>query len=276
MIVDSHVHILSPRMSEERDAIAAADPWFAVCHPEQRRVAGVRELIAAMDDAAIDRAVCFTWPFRDPALCAEANDYLAGAVREFPDRLIGFATVNPSAPSAASELRRCAQLGLRGVGEVNCDAGGFALDDPAIDAAVAASIQLELPWNLHCSEPVGHAYAGKGSATPEKIARFAERHPELRLICAHLGGGLPFYAHMPEVAALCKRLWFDTAAGPLLYAPSAYRSVADLIGAERLFFGSDFPLLVARRYREAFAAAGLTQPEEQLVMGAAAGAFFGL
>jgi predicted TIM-barrel fold metal-dependent hydrolase len=52
--------------------------------------------------------------------------------------------------------------------------------------------------------------------------------------------------------------------------------VADLIGAERLLFGSDFPLLVARRYREAFAAAGLTQPEELLVMGGAAKSFFGL
>jgi predicted TIM-barrel fold metal-dependent hydrolase len=233
-------------------------------------------LITAMDDAAVDRAVCFTWPFRDPALCAEANDYLAGAVRDFPDRLIGFATVNPSAPSAAGELRRCAQLGLLGVGEINCDAAGFELDDRAIDAAVEVSIELELPWNLHCSEPVGHAYAGKGSTTPDKIARFAERHPDLRLICAHLGGGLPFYAHMPEVAALCKRLWFDTAAGPLLYEPSAYRSVVDLIGAERLLFGSDFPLLDARRYREAFAAAGLKQPEEQLVMGGAAMALLGL
>jgi predicted TIM-barrel fold metal-dependent hydrolase len=162
------------------------------------------------------------------------------------------------------------------VGEVNCDAAGFELDDPAIDAAVEVSIELELPWNLHCSEPVGHAYAGKGSTTPDKIARFAERHPDLRVICAHLGGGLPFYAHMPEVAALCKRLWFDTAAGPLLYAPSAYRSVVDLIGAERLLFGSDFPLLDAPRYREAFAAAGLTQLEERLVMGGAAGAFFRL
>ena len=48
------------------------------------------------------------------------------------------------------------------------------------------------------------------------------------------------------------------------------------MAAERVLFGSDFPLLDARRYREAFAAAGLTQPEGQLVMGGAAAAFLGL
>ncbi|HEY4869813.1 MAG TPA: amidohydrolase family protein, partial [Candidatus Dormibacteraeota bacterium] len=85
-----------------------------------------------------------------------------------------------------------------------------------------------------------------------------------------LGGGLPFFAHMPEIAQLCRRLWFDTAAGPFLYAPSAYRAVVDLCGAERLLFGSDFPLLRAPRYRAALAAASLTEEETGTVMGGAA------
>jgi predicted TIM-barrel fold metal-dependent hydrolase len=129
---------------------------------------------------------------------------------------------------------------------------------------------------LHCSEPVGHDYPGKGTATPDRVAAFALRHPDLKLVCAHLGGGLPFYAHMPEVAALCRRLWFDTAAGPFLYQPSAYRAVADLCGADRLLFGSDYPLLPARRYIDAFAQADLTVAERELVMGGNAAHLLGL
>ena len=72
---------------------------------------------------------------------------------------------------------------------------------------------------------------------------------------------------MPEVRELCRRIWFDTAAGPFLYAPSAYRAVADLCGADRLLFGSDHPLLPARRYIDAFAQADLTAAERALVMG---------
>jgi predicted TIM-barrel fold metal-dependent hydrolase len=270
MIIDAHVHVLPERVRENRAVIAGADPWFAVCHTGEKVIATVEELLEAMDADGIDRSVCFAWPFASPELCREANEHLAAAKRAHPDRLIAFATINPASPDAASEVHRCARLGLRGVGELNCDAQGFSLDDPGIDAAVAASVETGMPWTLHCSEPLGHDYPGKGTTTPEKVARFAQRHPQLQLICAHLGGGLPFFAHMPEVAELCRRLWFDTAAGPFLYASSAYRSLIDLCGADRLLFGSDYPLLRVARYRRAFAAAQLTDEELPSVMGGSA------
>lgn len=276
LIVDSHVHVLPPRLREQRAAIAGADPWFALCHEGDKVIATVDELLAMMDAQHIDRAVCFAWPFASEALCREANEHLAEMQRAHPERIVGFAIVNPAAQSAAEDVRRCAELGLRGVGELNCDAQGFSLDDPALDDAVAASVELGLPWTLHCSEPLGHEYPGKGATTPDKVIRFAQRHTQLRLICAHLGGGLPFYAHMPEVADVCRRLWFDTAAGPFLYAPSAYRAVADLCGADRMLFGSDYPLLEPSRYRAAFATAGLDEAELQAVMGGAVEALLGL
>lgn len=270
MIIDAHVHILPDAMRSRRGVIAAADPWFAACHGERRVIATAEELVDVMDADGIDRAVCFGWPFADQALCRESNDHLAAAQRAHPDRVIAFATVNPATPGAVEELRRCARLGMRGAGELNCDAQGFDLDDPALDAAVAASVELGFAWTVHCSEPLGHAYPGKGTTTPDKVARFAQRHPRLRIICAHLGGGLPFFAHMPEIRELCRRLWFDTAAGPFLYAPSAYRAAVDLCGADRVLFGSDYPLLRAERYRTAFAEATLSSDETAAVMGGAA------
>lgn len=269
MIVDSHVHVLPAAMRRQWQRIAGADPWFAACHERDRTIATVDDLLRAMDEAGIDHAVCLGWPFADQRLCAEVNDYLATAQHEHPDRITGFGCVNPGADGAETELRRIAALGLRGVGELNCDAQSFALDDRRVDEAVAVSMELALPWTLHCSEPVGHAYPGKGRATPDVVAAFALRHPELRLVCAHLGGGLPFFAHMPEVAAICRRLWFDTAAAPFLYRPTAYRAVVDLVGADRLLFGSDFPLLGAERYLAGFAAAGLSEEEQRLVLGGA-------
>ncbi len=276
MIIDSHVHILPERVRDARAEVAAGEPWFAVCHQGDRVIATAEELLVAMDAAEVDRSVCFAWPFTDPALCAEANDHLASVQRKYADRIIAFATINPAAPDAAAEVLRCARLGLRGVGELNCDAQGFSLDDPAIDSAVAASIEAGLPWTLHCSEPLGHEYAGKGTTTPDKVARFVARHADLQLICAHLGGGLPFFAHMPEVKALCRRMWFDTAAGPFLYSPSAYRDAVDLCGADRLLFGSDYPLLGVRRYTDAFAAAKLEGQELEMVMGGSAAALLGV
>ncbi|MFN2582304.1 MAG: amidohydrolase family protein [Candidatus Dormibacteria bacterium] len=276
MIVDAHVHVLPDALIERRDEIARGDAWFAACHDGGRHIATVDELLTAMDEAGVERAVCFGWPFADSQLLVQVNDHLAGAQRAHPDRLVAFGCVNPADMGAVHELRRIADMGLHGVGELNSDAQGFSLDAGRVDDVAAVSAALGLPWTLHCSEPLGHAYAGKGMATPEKIAGFVQRNPELQLICAHLGGGLPFYAHMPEIAQLCRTVWFDTAALPFLYEPSAYRTVIDLVGADRLLLGSDYPLLPVERYRRGLDAAGLSQSERRQVMGDTAQALLDL
>ena len=74
------------------------------------------------DEERIDRAVVFTWPFADPRLCAEANDWVAALQRRHPGRVAGCGIIQPADPGAAEELRRCARLGLRGIGELNADA----------------------------------------------------------------------------------------------------------------------------------------------------------
>jgi predicted TIM-barrel fold metal-dependent hydrolase len=279
VIVDAHCHILPDRVRANLDEYCAADPWFGACHAgPEAAVASAEELVAALDAAHVDRAVCFTWPFADPAMCAEANDYLAAAVARFPTRLIGFGCVQPRDPGAAAEVRRCAGLGLRGIGEMNADAQGWSLEDVvALTPVVSACVALDLPWNLHCSEPVGHLYAGKGTATPDRVARFADHYGNLRIVAAHLGGGLPFYAHMPEVRDLCRaNLWFDTAAAPFLYDAGAYRTVIDLVGIDRLLFGTDHPLLRAPRYVAQFDSLGLSDGERDAVMGGNAVALLGL
>ncbi len=274
-VIDAHVHVLPDRVRANLAQICEADAWFGACHAGPRAaVASAEDLVTAMDEAAVDRAVCFTWPFADPAMCAEGNDYLAAAVSRFPDRLVGFGCVQPNHPGAAREVIRCAQLGLRGLGELNADAQGWSLeDDAALSPLVRACVEVDFVWTLHCSEPVGHLYAGKGTATPDRVAALAQRYAELRIVGAHLGGGLPFYAHMPEIRALCRtNLWFDTAAAPFLYDATAYRTVVDLVGPDRLLFGSDHPLLRAPRYMAQLDALDLGEEQRAAILGGSAAA----
>jgi hypothetical protein len=267
MIVDAHVHILPDRVRDNLGQIIAVEPWFAACHARGQATASAESLVAAMDEHYVDRAVCFSWPFADPGLCREANDYVADACRRFPDRLVGFGVIQPADPGAAGEVTRCARLGLRGIGELNADAQGWTLLDGGIDAALRESVAAGLPWTLHCSEPVGHDYPGKGAVTPDRVLQFAQRHGDLTLICAHLGGGLPLYGHIREVAEVCRRLHFDTAAQPFVYEPSVYRALLDTVGAERILLGSDHPLLDVPRYLSALDRAGVDDTERALVTG---------
>jgi predicted TIM-barrel fold metal-dependent hydrolase len=278
MIVDAHVHILPDRLRDD-PAVAFADPWFAACHSGPAALfASPEQLIEAMDEDEVDRAICFTWPFADPGLCAEGNDWLAAAVGRHPGRLIGFGVVQPADPGAAGEALRCARMGLRGLGELNADAQGWRLEDfDLLRPLAAASVEAALVWTLHCSEPVGHLYPGKGTATPDRVAPLAAAFPDLRLVLAHLGGGLPFYAHMPEVAELCRtNLWFDTAAVPFLYDAGVHADVCRLIGADRVLLGSDFPLLRAARVIRDLDAAGLDDAQRAAVLGGSAQALLSL
>ncbi|HSP65076.1 MAG TPA: amidohydrolase family protein [Candidatus Deferrimicrobium sp.] len=268
MIVDAHVHILPDRVRENVAAVAAHEPWFAACHARGERVASAESLVEAMDEQGVERSVCFSWPFADAATCAEANDYIAAAVRRHPDRLVGFGVVQPLDPGAAAEVRRCAGMGLAGIGEMNADAQGWGLLDEEVEPVVGACVETGMPWTLHCSEPVGRQYPGRGSSTPDRVMVFAERHAGLTLICAHLGGGLPLYAHIPEVHRVCERLYFDTAAQPFVYEPSVYRALVDGVGAERILLGSDHPLLDVPRYLAALDEAGIDAPSQGLITGA--------
>ncbi len=270
-VVDAHLHVMPDRVLRDVAQIAAAEPWFAACHVGSKRLAGERELLTYLDGEEIDRAVVFTWPFADPRLCAEANSFVAQLQRRHPHRVIGCGIVQPAAPDAAAELERCAGMGLAGIGELNADAQGWDLEGDGILLLAARSASLDLPWTLHCSEPVGHDYPGKGTVTPERLARFAARVTGLRLVAAHLGGGLPFHARMPEVRELCRRLWFDLAAMPFVYGPSAVRDAVTLVGADRLLLGTDFPLLGVARYRRALDQAGVDGAEMRLIMGENAG-----
>src|SRR5581483_4950517 len=200
-----------------------------------------------MDEAGVDRSVVAAFPWRDQDLCEAHNGYFRTLAGE--ERLRLLCTVQPRAGQAAlDELRRCLDVGFAGLGEMNVDAQGVELAQedcwgPLAEVLAEAGATLM----LHSSEPVGHVYPGKGANTPDKIYRFAVAHPELKVVAAHWGGGLPFYYLMPELGPSLPNLYFDSAATEYLYDARVYEQVIAAAGADRALFGSDFPLLSQAR-----------------------------
>jgi predicted TIM-barrel fold metal-dependent hydrolase len=262
VIVDAHVHLFPPAVVADRAAYVERDAWFRQLYqPARARLAGVEDLLRSMDQAGVDRSVVAAFPWRDQRLCEEHNAYhrqLAG-----DERLALLCTVQPGAGKrAVDELKRCLDAGFAGLGEMNVDAQGAELDvddrwGPLVEALVEAAAVLM----LHCSEPVGHTYPGKGQNTPDKVYRFALAHPELKLVAAHWGGGLPFYYLMPELGPSLPNLYFDSAATEFLYDSRVYSAALEAAGPERSMFGSDFPLVAQDRALSHARAAGLDTSE---------------
>ena len=270
MIIDFHAHIFPSQMRENRELYARRDRTFAALYSDPKaRLASAEDLIAVMDEDGVDVAVAMGigWSAYDTA--REANDYIIEATRRWRGRIVGFAGVNPAwGYRAVREAERCADAGLRGIGELHPDTQGFNLaDKQTMSALMGVAQERRLIVTTHSSEPVGHLYTGKGSVTPQVLMRFITNFPDAIIVCAHWGGGLPFYALMPEVAAALRNVYFDSAASPFLYTPQVYSAVASLVGADKTLFGSDYALLRPCRLLTEIAASDLTAQQQDAVRG---------
>jgi predicted TIM-barrel fold metal-dependent hydrolase len=278
MIIDFHTHITPPHIIQNRDKYLTRDIWFEELygHPQARLVTA-DELIAEMDRSGVQKSVTFGFGWRDAGLLREANDYVIDAVRRYPDRLIGFGIVNPACSEAAvQELERCAAHGLRGVGELMPNGQGFSLDDeramrPVVEVAVAHG----MPILSHTSEPVGHFYPGKGTVNPDVVYRFVELFPDATLVCAHWGGGLPFYELMPEVMRRLRKVYYDTAASLFLYRDKIF-FLAGTLMPEKILFATDYPLIGQRKMHARLVLAGLPRATLNKIQGGNAARLLGL
>lgn len=276
-VIDAHTHLFPAEVCRDRRPYLARDAWFGELYAsESITLIQPEEMIASMDAAGIERSVVCGWPWRDAGLCREQNDFLAEVAGRFPDRIAWLAIVNPLANGAAQEVERAVGLGACGVGELNADAQGFEWQQPhTLGAVVDVAVALDVPFLIHCSEPVGHAYPGKGTATPEKLLEFFTAWPELRVIAAHWGGGLPFYELMPEVRQRCRNVVYDTAASTYLYQWDVFPVIERLVGPERILFGTDYPLLRQSTFLRKTLGAGMSEDSLPAVLADNAARVFG-
>ena len=269
MIIDFHTHVFPPGIKKNRAKYIERDPCLAILYSDPKaKMATAEELIAAMDKDGVDISVILNIGWTTHEMCRETNDYIIDAVSRYPRRLVGFGTVQPQSPKAAvAEIERCARAGLRGVGEMRPDVQLFDLGDEMIMHPLAEALnQHRLPLLLHASEPIGHDYPGKGLLFPDILYPFITSFPNLTIVCAHWGGGLPFYALMPEVKKAMANVYFDSAASPFLYMPEVYPLVIKMVGADRVLFGSDYPLLAPGRLLKEIEGLELAEEEKDLLL----------
>ncbi len=273
-IIDFHTHIFPPQIGANRDEYLKKDALFAQLYASPKaKLITADELIKNMDEAgvAVSVALNFNWLTHD--LCVRTNDYIMEAVARYPGRLVGFGMALPSAGEVSlRELERCAKGGLRGIGEVRPYEAMLEGEVAAtLDSLAAMAKERNLMLLTHCSEPIGHLYPGKGKVTPGLLYRLISRFPEVTVVCAHWGGGLPFYEFMPEVAQALKNTYYDSAASTLLYRMDLFEYAANYLQRDKILFGTDYPLLSPQKFIHRIRALNLpTEKEEALLGGNAA------
>jgi predicted TIM-barrel fold metal-dependent hydrolase len=204
------------------------------------------------------------------AVAVAANEELSGLALRYPGRFAPFAAF-PAADEAGGrkELRRAIEvLGLRGVATSVCH-HGVAIDHPRYEWIFETAAELEVPLLLlpnhptvvdQALEPFGWLSAALGfhvdlSVVALRILAYGrlERYPRLDVILANAGGVLPY------VTKRLDHFWAKAPAGVKLFTSppsSAIRRfhfgtawtdartvgvAAQVIGCDRMVFGSDYP-----------------------------------
>jgi len=242
MIVDCHTHIW--QSPDQLGQLALAD----LSRPGRRsafRSAADRAIPAADADfhwaqsANVDKSIVLG--FKSRYLRADVpNRYISEYVNRYPQKLIGFAGIDPTESSAVDEVRQArSALRLRGI-TVSPPNQDFHPCDSRAMRVFAAAEELGMPVLVHLSGPMTEQ-SKMEFGRPELLDEVARTFPGLRLVIAQLGQPwveptLCLLAKQPNVYAdisgLLRRPW---------QAYTALVSAYQYGVIEKLLFGSDFP-----------------------------------
>ncbi len=279
MIIDFHTHIFPRLFREERKRFFREEPGFETLYRSPKsNLSGMESLIENMNEEEVEKSVVVGFPWEKEDNFRRHNDYILEAVHKHPDRLIGFCSFSPRTLLGWKEAERCLDAGLSGVGELAYYHSPLNdRDIEAVKEVMGVCARFDAPVMLHTNEPVGHQYSGKTPISLAQLYRLVESYPTNRIVLAHWGGGLFFYALMKkEVEEVLRNVWFDTAATPYLYKPEVYKLACEIVRLEKILFGSDYPLLKPGRYFEEMASVQLSDRAVRRICGENAADLLGL
>lgn len=278
MILDFHTHIFPENVVRDRDT-CLDDRDFNVLYAGKRsRIATAEDLLRALDENGIDAAVTMGFPWADADRLSRHNEYLLESAYGSGGRIIPFCGLKAvDSGTVGRDVKKARAGGFAGIGEIAFYSDGLSGESVGLLSALfAAAREAALPVCLHVNEPVGHSYAGKYvtdfSALFDAI-RTVRGHP---VVLAHWGGGMVFYELMPEVREAFEGVYYDTAASPLLYRNDIFPAARTIVGAGKILFASDYPLIGYDRYLDAIESAPFSTEEKRAVLGGNARALLGL
>jgi aminocarboxymuconate-semialdehyde decarboxylase len=279
-------------------------------HPVLPAMGDVDLRLREMDSQGIDVAILsinipgVDWfPASDgPSVAREVNDELAELVASHPDRFAALATLPMQAPDAAAEeLERVAAAGFRGAMIYSNVAGG-PLDDPQLRVVFDTAARLEKPIFIHPTFPLtastvdayaliptlGFMFDTTTAAIRLVLDGLYQRHPDFSLVLAHAASLLPQLAgridyeaerHSNGRGALSRnpsdhlRLIYTDS---VCVWPPALRSTIELVGPERVMFGSDYPFWDPQRTLDTLEASELDPETAKAIDGENARRLFAL
>lgn len=252
-IIDAHCHIYPAKIA------AKAAVSVGNFYKEEPACGGtVEELIEKGSAVGVDRFVVQSVATA-PKQVASINAFIADEVQKYGGRLIGFGALHPESQDIAGDLEHLRELGLKGV-KLHPDIQGFKIDDYRCLKIYELCEAAGLPILMHTGD---FRY---DLSNTNRLIPVMKIYSGLTVIGAHFGGWSMWERASEELAEL-PNLLVDCSSS-LSYIPlEKSLQIIRRYGAERVLFGTDFPLHSPIEEMKLFQALGLEDWEMEAILG---------
>jgi len=247
MLIDFHTHAFPDKIAPK------AIPQLAERAKYQPETDGtVTDLLRKMDLWQVDKSVVCNIA-TNPRQQTNVNDFAIRTAAEYGNRLFPLGSVHPDSECIAGEMERICKAGLRGI-KLHPDYMQHTFDEPVYTLILDMAAQLGLFVIIHTGFDVYSPQ--KIHAAPEHILTVLQRHPGLKLVCAHYGSNC--FWDKAEEKLVGQNLWIDTSMGCREgLSPSQAKRILENHDSDRILFGSDCPWCSARQNAEYLESLGL-------------------
>ncbi len=224
-IIDFHAHIYPEKIASK--ATAATGDFYKI---SPAHTGTGEELLSAGRKAGITRYVILPVATRADQV-RNINTFIYDEAEKHKE-FYGFGTIHPDCENKAEEVQFIIDSGLHGI-KLHPDTQQFNTDDKRL-YEVFDMIKGKLPVLIHCGDK------RFDYSHPRRLKKIIRDFPRLQVIAAHLGG----WSLFDEAYELLRDTdcFLDISSTMMFLPPEKVEKFIHGYGADRILFGTDFPL----------------------------------
>ncbi|MBE6787893.1 MAG: amidohydrolase [Ruminococcaceae bacterium] len=248
-VIDSHCHIYPEKIAEK--AVKGTDNFYG---ENSVGTGTVSNLLALGQQAGVDHFIVQSVA-TTPKQVKSINEFIAKEVENSGGLMTGLGTLHPDSEDIKDDVKHLMELGLRGV-KLHPDIQAFKIDDYRCLKIYELCEENSLPVLMHTGD---NRY---DYSNPNRLLPILDIYKGLTVIGAHLGGwsiweeAVEAYCQMPNFYVDCSSSF------PYL-KPETAKKIIRKYGADKVLFGTDYPMWSPKREIEYFM--GLSLDESEII-----------
>lgn len=252
MIIDAHCHIYPDKIAEK--AAHSTGEFYSLPMKYDGKVS---TLLDCGKRAGIDKFIVQSVA-TTPKQVASINRFISDTVTLYSDKMIGFGTLHPESEDIERDVNDLIALGLHGV-KLHPDIQKFKLDDYRCLKIYELCEKNHLPMLIHTGD------GRYDYSNPNRLIPILEIYTDLSVVGAHFGGWSIWEEASKKLCDI-ENFYVDCSSSFYALSDETVKRIISRYGAERVLFGTDYPMWDPKEELERLDSLGLSESDKENIL----------